>query len=103
MLVVSGDRDTIQLVDDDVTLLYPNARGVSQLKVYRPDAVRERYGIEPEQYPEIAALVGETSDNLSGVDKVGEDRGQVDPAVRHRGRGARAPGRDRRGGRQQPA
>jgi DNA polymerase-1 len=72
VLVVSGDRDTIQLVDDDVTLLYPNARGVSELKVYDPDAVRERYGIEPAQYPEIAALVGETSDNLPGVDKVGE-------------------------------
>jgi DNA polymerase-1 len=72
VLVVSGDRDAIQLVDEDVTLLYPNARGVSELKRYDPDAVRERYGIEPEQYPEIAALVGETSDNLPGVDKVGE-------------------------------
>ncbi|CAN5530323.1 DNA polymerase I [soil metagenome] len=72
VLVVSGDRDTIQLVDGDVTLLYPNARGVSELKRYDVDAVRERYGIEPEQYPEIAALVGETSDNLPGVDKVGE-------------------------------
>ena len=72
VLVVSGDRDTIQLVDGDVTLLYPNARGVSELKRYDRDAVRERYGIEPEQYPEIAALVGETSDNLPGVDKVGE-------------------------------
>lgn len=72
VLVVSGDRDTIQLVNDDVTLLYPNVRGVSELKVYDPAAVRERYGIEPEQYPEIAALVGETSDNLPGVDKVGE-------------------------------
>jgi len=72
VLVVSGDRDTIQLVTDDVTLLYPNARGVSELKRYDPDAVRERYGVNPEQYPEIAALVGETSDNLPGVDKVGE-------------------------------
>jgi len=72
VLVVSGDRDTIQLVTDDVTLLYPNARGVSELKRYDPDAVRERYGINPEQYPEIAALVGETSDNLPGIDKVGE-------------------------------
>ncbi|MBN9606978.1 MAG: DNA polymerase I [Actinomycetales bacterium] len=70
--VVSGDRDTIQLVTDEVTLLYPNVRGVSELKVYDPAAVRERYGIEPAQYPEIAALVGETSDNLTGVDKVGE-------------------------------
>ncbi len=72
VLVVSGDRDTIQLVDDDITLLYPNVRGVSELKTYDTDAVIERYGIRPEQYPEIAALVGETSDNLPGVDKVGE-------------------------------
>jgi DNA polymerase-1 len=72
VLLVSGDRDTIQLVDDDVTLLYPNVRGVSELKVYDPAAVRERYGVEPYQYPEIAALVGETSDNLIGIDKVGE-------------------------------
>lgn len=72
VLVVSGDRDTIQLVTDEVTLLYPNARGVSELKRYDPEAVRERYGINPEQYPEIAALVGETSDNLPGIDKVGE-------------------------------
>ena len=70
--VVSGDRDALQLVTDDITLLYPNARGVTELKVYDPAAVRERYGIEPEQYPDIAALVGETSDNLIGIDKVGE-------------------------------
>ena len=72
VLVVSGDRDSIQLVNDNVTLLYPNARGVSELKRYDPDAVVERYGIRPEQYPDVAALVGETSDNLIGVDKVGE-------------------------------
>src|SRR5690606_39802442 len=72
VLVVSGDRDTIQLVDDDITLLYPNVRGVSELKIYDTDAVIEKYGIRPEQYPEIAALIGETSDNLIGVDKVGE-------------------------------
>jgi DNA polymerase-1 len=72
VLVVSGDRDAIQMVNDDVTLLYPNARGVSELKRYDRDAVFERYGIEPHQYPEIAALVGETSDNLIGIDKVGE-------------------------------
>jgi DNA polymerase I len=70
--VVSGDRDTIQLVNDDVTLLYPNVRGVSELKRYDRDAVHEKYGIEPHQYPDIAALVGETSDNLIGIDKVGE-------------------------------
>lgn len=72
VLVCSGDRDTIQLVDDRVTLLYPSVQGVSQLKRYDPEAVRERYGVAPEQYPDIAALVGETSDNLPGVPKVGE-------------------------------
>ena len=72
VLVCSGDRDTIQLVNDDVTLLYPNVQGVSQLKRYDTDAVIERYGVRPEQYPDIAALVGETSDNLPGVPKVGE-------------------------------
>ncbi|GAA1514142.1 DNA polymerase-1 [Agromyces terreus] len=72
VLLVSGDRDTIQLVNDDVTLLYPNTQGVSQLKRYDPAAVTERYGIRPEQYPDIAALVGETSDNLIGISKVGE-------------------------------
>jgi DNA polymerase-1 len=72
VFVVSGDRDAIQMIDDNVTLLYPNARGVSELKRYDRDTVFERYGIEPHQYPEIAALVGETSDNLIGVDKVGE-------------------------------
>ena len=70
--VVSGDRDAIQMIDDNVTLLYPNARGVSELKRYDRDTVFERYGIEPHQYPDIAALVGETSDNLIGIEKVGE-------------------------------
>ncbi|WP_062377666.1 DNA polymerase I [Demequina pelophila] len=70
VLVVSGDRDTIQLVTDQVTLLYPR-KGVSDLVRFTPDAVEEKYGVRPEQYPELAALVGETSDNLPGVPKVG--------------------------------
>jgi DNA polymerase-1 len=72
VLVCSGDRDTIQLVNDQITLLYPNVQGVSQLKRYDRQAVIDRYGVVPEQYPDIAALVGETSDNLPGVPKVGE-------------------------------
>lgn len=72
VLVVSGDRDTIQLVNDNVTLLYPSRQGVTDLTRYDRDKVFERYGIEPHQYPEIAALVGETSDNLPGIPKVGE-------------------------------
>lgn len=70
VLVVSGDRDAFQLVDDDVTLLYP-VRGVSKLSRFTPEAVREKYGVAPEHYPDIAALVGETSDNLPGVPGVG--------------------------------
>ncbi|WP_431732312.1 DNA polymerase I [Canibacter zhuwentaonis] len=70
--VVSGDRDTIQLVNENVTLLYPGALGVKLLKEYTPAAVVEKYGIKPEQYPDMAALVGETSDNLPGIPKVGE-------------------------------
>ncbi|MBO1805181.1 DNA polymerase I [Leucobacter ruminantium] len=72
VLVVSGDRDTIQLVDDRITLLYPSKQGVSELTRYDAEKVMERYGIRPEQYPEIAALVGETSDNLPGIPRVGE-------------------------------
>jgi DNA polymerase-1 len=72
VLVVSGDRDTIQLIDENVTLLYPSKQGVSELTRYDAAKVFERYGIQPHQYPEIAALVGETSDNLPGIPKVGE-------------------------------
>lgn len=92
VLVVSGDRDTFQLVTDKVTVLYPSARGVSELKRYTPAALEERYGIRPDQYPDIAALVGETSDNLPGVDKVGEKTavkwiqqyGSLDEVLAHR-------------------
>ena len=72
VLVCSGDRDAIQLVTDEVTLLYPSVQGVSKLKRYDPAAVVERYGVPPHQYPDIAALVGEKADNLPGVPKVGE-------------------------------
>jgi len=92
VLVVSGDRDTIQLVNDDVTLLYPSKQGVSELTRYNAEKVMERYGVRPEQYPEIAALVGETSDNLPGVPKVGEKTavkwitqyGSLDEILAHR-------------------
>ncbi|POM23927.1 DNA polymerase I [Actinomadura rubteroloni] len=69
-LVVSGDRDAFQLVDGNVTVLYP-VRGVSELKRMDPAAVEEKYGVPPERYRELAALVGESSDNLPGVPGVG--------------------------------
>ncbi len=70
VLVVSGDRDTLQLVTDDVTILYPR-KGVSELDAMTPAAVREKHGVDPARYPDLAALVGETSDNLPGVPGVG--------------------------------
>lgn len=71
VLVVSGDRDAIQLVNEQTTLLYPSVQGVSKLTRYTPDAVFDKYGVYPHQYPELAALVGEKADNLPGIPKVG--------------------------------
>jgi len=70
VLVCSGDRDSLQLVTEDVTVLYPK-RGVSDLARMTPEAVSEKYGVPPQQYPDLAALVGESSDNLPGVPGVG--------------------------------
>jgi DNA polymerase-1 len=70
VLILTGDRDSIQLVTDDSTVLYP-MRGVSDLARMTPAWVEAKYGVPPHRYPEIAALVGETSDNLPGVPGVG--------------------------------
>lgn len=70
VLICTGDRDALQLVSDTTTVLYPR-KGVSDLARMTPAAVEEKYGVTPEHYPEIAALVGETSDNLPGVPGVG--------------------------------
>ena len=70
VLVVSGDRDTFQLISDDTTILYP-IKGVMNLARMDDAAVVERYGIHAKQYPDLAALVGETSDNLPGIPGVG--------------------------------
>ncbi|MDN5962064.1 MAG: DNA polymerase I, partial [Propionibacterium sp.] len=69
-LIVSGDRDSFQLVDDNTTVLYPK-KGVSELSRMTPEAVEAKYGVSPTHYPELAALVGDTSDNLTGVPGVG--------------------------------
>ncbi|MDV2475354.1 DNA polymerase I [Rhodococcus zopfii] len=71
VLVVTGDRDSLQLVTDDVTVLYPK-RGVSDLTRFTPEAVEEKYGLTPQQYPDFAALRGDPSDNLPGIPGVGE-------------------------------
>jgi DNA polymerase-1 len=70
VLISSGDRDMFQLVNDHVTVLYP-VRGVSDLWRMTPAAVTERYGVGPERYSDLAALVGESSDNLPGIPGVG--------------------------------
>jgi DNA polymerase-1 len=70
VLVVSGDRDTFQLISEDTTILYP-IKGVMNLARMDDAAVVERYGIHARQYPDLAALVGETSDNLPGIPGVG--------------------------------
>lgn len=69
--LVTGDRDYLQLVDDSTTVLYP-MRGVSKLHRFTPEAVEEKYGLSPQQYPDFAALRGDPSDNLPSVPKVGE-------------------------------
>ncbi len=70
VLICTGDRDAFQLVTDNVTVLYPR-KGVSDLGRMTPAAVEEKYFAAPARYPELAALVGETSDNLPGVPGVG--------------------------------
>ena len=71
VLVVTGDRDSLQLVSDDVTVLCP-IKGVSELTRFTPDAVVQKYGLTPRQYPDFAALRGDPSDNLPGIPGVGE-------------------------------
>jgi DNA polymerase-1 len=71
VLVVTGDRDTFQLISDRVTVLY-NSRGVSDMRRYDPASLHEKYGLTPQQYPDFAALRGDPSDNLPSVPGVGE-------------------------------
>lgn len=69
--VVTGDRDLFQLVDDDVRVLY-TARGIAKLQFVDADFVREKYGVSPSQYADMAALRGDPSDGLPGVAGIGE-------------------------------
>jgi DNA polymerase-1 len=71
VLIITGDRDAYQLVDPHVTVLYPK-KGVSDLARMTPEAVEEKYGLTPAQYPDYAALRGDPSDNLPSIPGVGE-------------------------------
>ncbi|MGB8178708.1 MAG: 5'-3' exonuclease H3TH domain-containing protein, partial [Acidimicrobiales bacterium] len=72
VIVVSGDRDTFQLVEDPYVKVLYNRRGVSDYSLYDESGIFERTGIEAKRYPLLAALRGDTSDNLPGVPGVGE-------------------------------
>jgi len=70
-LILTGDRDTYQLITEHTTVLY-NSRGVSDMKRYDPAELFAKYGLTPAQYPDFAALRGDSSDNLPGIPGVGE-------------------------------
>jgi len=72
VMIVSGDRDTYQLVEDPHVKVLYNRRGVSDYVLYDEAGIHDRTGVTPVQYPEYAALRGDPSDNLAGVPGVGE-------------------------------
>ncbi|WP_207929125.1 DNA polymerase I [Actinomadura sp. 6K520] len=71
VLIITGDRDVLQLVGENVTVLY-FYRTAAEMIRYTPETVRERYGLSPAQYPDFAALRGDPSDNLPGIPGIGE-------------------------------
>ena len=71
VLIVTGDRDVLQLVDDHVTALMTR-RGITEMTRFTPEAVEDKYGLTPQQYPDFAAIRGDPSDNLPGIPGVGE-------------------------------
>src|SRR5256714_1551598 len=91
--MVTGDRDALQLANDDVFVL-TSKRGVSETILYTPDRVRERYGLEPIQTVDLKGLVGDVSDNIPGIRGIGEktaikliqEFGSVESLVENRAR-----------------
>ena len=71
VLIVTGDRDVLQLVSDQVTALMTR-RGITEMTRFTPATVAEKYGLSPAQYPDFAAVRGDPSDNLPGIPGVGE-------------------------------
>ncbi len=71
VLLVTGDRDALQLVDDNVSVV-TTRKGITDITVYDAEAVFERYGVTPAQVPDYLGLKGDTSDNIPGVPGVGE-------------------------------
>jgi DNA polymerase I len=71
VLIVTGDRDALQLVDEHITVLMTR-RGISDMTRFTPEEVQSKYGLTPAQYPDFAALRGDPSDNLPSIPGVGE-------------------------------
>ncbi len=72
VLIVTGDTDLLQLVDDHVQVILPGRQRFGEYRLYDRQAVLERYGFSPERLPEFKALVGDPSDNIPGVPGIGE-------------------------------
>lgn len=71
IVILTGDMDTLQLVEGETVVVRALKRGISDTVMYTKDAVRERYGLSPEQLIDYKALVGDPSDNIKGVPGVG--------------------------------
>ncbi|MBN2405078.1 MAG: DNA polymerase I [Coriobacteriia bacterium] len=71
VMLITGDKDALQLVNDDVSVV-STKKGISDIVIYDADAVRDRYGVSPEQVIDFLGLKGDTSDNIPGVPGVGE-------------------------------
>ncbi len=76
-IIVTGDRDLLQLVDDDITEVYLLKKGITDVELYNQASVRERFGFGPESLVEFKALRGDSSDNIPGVKGVGEKTAQM--------------------------
>lgn len=72
-VLITGDRDYLQLVDDNI-LVYLTKKGVSDTVEYTVDKIKEEYGITPKQLIDVKGLMGDKSDNIPGVDGIGEKR-----------------------------
>ncbi len=102
VLLVSGDRDAFQLITDNVFVLYPK-QGVSNIPRMDAAAIEEKYFVPPSRYSDLAALVGESADNLAGRSRRRpQDRSQVDQPLRRPGRDPGEPRCHRRQGRWSP-
>ena len=73
VLLLTGDRDYLQLVSNKVTVRIPTTKqGQTEYTDYTPEVVRQKFGIEPKQFIETKALMGDSSDNIPGIPGIGE-------------------------------